>query len=68
MISIHSDWGQSMVIEGYAIYPDIVTNDNTKAIWLIATEELIRDRLNKSKAFSFALMNADRMPELYVVK
>ncbi len=58
MINIHSQWGQSMVMEGYAIYPNIVTNKNTEAIWLIATEELIRNRLDKSKAFSSASVKA----------
>lgn len=35
MIQIHSNWGASMVIEGYAIYPKTFTNDNVEAICLL---------------------------------
>lgn len=47
LTEIHSDWGCSMVLEGYAIYPDIQPRDNTDAIWLIADEALPADRLDK---------------------
>ncbi len=54
IVSIHSNWGQSMVMEGYAIYPNILMNDNVDAIWLIASEELLADRVNQSQAFEAA--------------
>lgn len=65
LVSIHSDWGHSMVIEGYAIYPNIDLNDNTKAIWLIASEELLLNRLNNSKAFSSA---SDKAKQNYLMR
>lgn len=57
MINIHSDWGQSMIIEGYAVYPAFfqkVRNGNVDAVWLIASEELLAERLKQSKAFEGA--------------
>ncbi len=54
MIGIHSGWGSSMIIEGYAIYPDIKLTANTSAVWLTAPEELLRSRLEKSAAFAHA--------------
>ncbi|MBP5605325.1 MAG: hypothetical protein J6X60_07255, partial [Ruminiclostridium sp.] len=54
MIEIHSGWGASMIIEGYAIYPDIKLTANTSAVWFTAPEELLRSRLEKSAAFARA--------------
>ena len=54
MIDKHSALGESMIIEGYAVYPDIVLNENTDAIWLIASENLLRKRLEQSKVFQNA--------------
>lgn len=54
MINIHSNWGESMVIEGYAIYPQSFTNDNVDAVWLIATDDLLKNRLAESAAFELA--------------
>lgn len=56
MVEIHSTWGSSMVIEGYAIYPHSVDfeNPNVDSVWLIASEELLRSRLEKSQAFENA--------------
>lgn len=55
MIQIHSNWGHSMVIEGYAIYPEIAIDDShVDGIWLIASEDLLVQRLKQSKAFQSA--------------
>lgn len=55
MVHIHSNWGHSLVMEGYAIYPEIKINScNVDAIWLIASEDLLVERLNQSKAFQSA--------------
>ncbi len=46
-----------MIIEGYAVYPAFfrkVRNGNVDAVWLIASEELLADRLKRSKAFEGA--------------
>lgn len=55
MIDIHSEWGKSMILEGYAIYPGVLKmNPNVDAIWLIATEELLKKRVEESGAFKSA--------------
>ena len=63
LTEIHSSWGCSMIIEGYAIYPDITLNSRTDAVWLTAPEGLLRSRLESSAAF----MNAsDKAKENYL--
>ncbi len=56
MIDIHSKWGSSMIIEGYAVYPHLLNanTENVEAIYLLANDALLLSRLNKSKAFEDA--------------
>ncbi|WP_407385791.1 hypothetical protein [Ruminococcus sp.] len=54
MIDKHSSWAASIIIEGYAIYPDIALKENTEAVWLIASNALLQSRLENSPAFQKA--------------
>jgi len=58
IIDIHSKWGGLIVIEGYAIYPNKSIYDNVEAIWLIADEKLLTDRMQTSPSFANASANA----------
>lgn len=57
LIEIHSSWGNSIVLEGYALYPHILEkcpNTNVYAIWLVAEEKVLESRLKESIAFANA--------------
>lgn len=56
MIDIHSQWGNSVIIEGYALYPHFLgkLNANTDAVWLSADEQLLETRVENSRAFKNA--------------
>lgn len=54
LIDIHSTWGNPLIIEGWAIYPENVTSYSTNdvaRIWIIATEGLLKKRLHASEGF-----------------
>ena len=54
LVEIHSSWGTPIVIEGYALYPQLVNSIKTKgvrSIWLIGDEELFQERIAANKLF-----------------
>ena len=48
LIEIHSTWGNPAVIEGWALYPNMVKGleKGIKKLWLISDEALLRKRLD----------------------
>lgn len=54
LVNIHSTWGSSVVLEGWALYPSLikpVTGHNVFAVWLIASNELLEARLSNRNDF-----------------
>ncbi len=54
LLDIHSSWGNSLIMEGWALYPSHIqqyASNNISAIWLIASHELLETRLLNSPAF-----------------
>lgn len=54
LVDIHSTWGNSVVIEGWALYPRFIMSiirHNVFAVWLIASNELLEERLSNRNDF-----------------
>lgn len=48
LVEIHSSWGNSLLIEGWALYPKHIQqfkSNNISAVWLIACDGLLGSRL-----------------------
>jgi len=61
LVEIHSTWGGSIVMEGWALYPSVIqalTNDNAAAIWLIAEDALLETRLENRPDFFNGILAA----------
>jgi len=51
LIEKHSSWGNPLIMEGWALYPGMMSeikDDNVFAVWLIAEDGLLAERLTKS--------------------
>jgi len=71
LIEIHSTWGSPTIIEGWAIYPDImdeITSDSVKAVWLISDESLLRNRLMSNIEFCKSAINTNIIQENYLYR
>lgn len=69
LIEIHSTWGSPIIIEGWAIYPDImekIRSDSISAIWLITDESLLRKRLIDNANFYKNAVDPIAMRENYL--
>ncbi len=69
LISIHSKWGNPIIIEGWALYPELlknITDDNVKKIWLLSDKTILKERLDKNKAFYFGASNEEEMKSKYL--
>ena len=54
LIETHSaSWGSPLIVEGYALYPSKLMrrDENVFSVWLIADENLLRNRLLKNTGF-----------------
>jgi len=54
LIEDHSTWGNSIVMEGWALYPDAIAplcNENVSSVWLIAGEGLLETRMRDQSNF-----------------
>lgn len=54
LIEIHSTWSSPIIIEGWALYPQLVEDikaDNIRIIWLVADEAVLEQRLRSQKDF-----------------
>jgi len=72
LIEIHSSsWKNPLIIEGYALYPDMmnkIKNDNIFSIWLIAENDLLKSRMMKKSSFYQEANNPDRIIENYLYR
>jgi len=54
LIEIHSNWSTPIIIEGWAIYPNLVKaieSENVKTIWLVSDSDVLEERLINKKDF-----------------
>lgn len=71
LIDIHSTWGNPIIIEGWALYPDILDDLDTeevKSVWLIANKQLLESRLQSNTSFYKDTENPEKMLENYLYR
>lgn len=71
LVDIHSSWGTPVIIEGWAIYPDILdclNIETVKSVWLIANESLLAKRLEDNTSFYKDASNPKKMLENYLYR
>lgn len=69
LISIHSNWSSPIIIEGWALYPDMlknIANVNIKKIWLICGEKVLQARLARSRPFYSGASDEEAMMSKYL--
>lgn len=69
LISIHSSWSSPIIIEGWALYPDMlknIANVNIKKIWLICGEKVLQARLAGSRSFYSGASDEEAMMSKYL--
>ncbi|MBP2658990.1 MAG: uncharacterized protein H6Q69_2022 [Firmicutes bacterium] len=69
LVQIHSEWGTPIIIEGWALYPNLVSefkNQNIKSVWLICDQGVLEDRLIKNREFWQGASNEDVMKARYL--
>ena len=70
LINGHSaPWSSPIIIEGYALYPcqlSMINNESVFAIWLIADDELLDNRLADDKAFYQNAKEPEKVIENYL--
>ena len=55
LVEVHSAWGSPLVMEGWALYPELVRrieNEQVFSVWLIAGEGLLEQRVRENTSFS----------------
>ncbi len=71
LVDIHSSWGAPVIIEGWAIYPDMLDGletEEVKSVWLIANENLLAKRLENNKLFCKEASNPKKMLGNYLYR
>jgi len=71
LIDIHTSWGAPIIIEGWAIYPDLLDGlktEEVKSVWLIANKILLQKRLEHNTAFFKDASNPEKMIENYLYR
>jgi 2-phosphoglycerate kinase len=69
LISIHSNWGSPIIIEGWALYPKMLKNiasENIKKIWLICEWKVLQERLAKNRPFISGASEEEAMMSKYL--
>jgi 2-phosphoglycerate kinase len=69
VINAHLNWGHPIVIEGWNLYPEIIKSIKSEkicSIWLIASEELLKERLNNNKNFYKDAKNPELLKTNYL--
>jgi hypothetical protein len=69
LISIHSSWSSPIIIEGWALYPEMlkhIPNKNVKKIWLICEQKVLQERMTKSRSFHSGASDEEAMMSNYL--
>lgn len=71
LINIHSTWGNPIVMEGWALYPEHVSSINTNnvfSIWLVASGGLLEKRIHEKSSFYQNASNPESVIENYLYR
>lgn len=71
LIEIHSNWSSPIIIEGWALYPNLVKlieNDNLRTIWLVSDEDVLEQRLLSHKDFYRGSSDEQKMITNYLLR
>jgi len=71
LIDIHRTWSTPIIIEGWALYPDIMDDLETeavKSVWLIADKQLLETRLKSNASFYKNAGDPEKMIENYLFR
>jgi len=69
LVEIHSSWGDPLILEGWALYPELVRrleNDQVFSVWLIAQEGLLAQRVRTSTSFYALAKEPEKVIENYL--
>lgn len=69
LIEIHSTWSNPIIIEGWALYPKLLSSikkQNIKTFWLIADEDILEKRIMGNKDFYEGASNKEKMISNYL--
>ena len=70
LIEIHSSWGSPLIIEGWALYPNMIAeikSDNIFSVWLIAENDLLKQRMIQSNFYQDA-NNPEKVIDNYLYR
>jgi len=71
VIHKHATWGAPIVIEGWSLWPEWVIQlrlPSVRALWLVAHEETLRDRMGKARAFYGGASDEEAMRQQYLAR
>ena len=69
LIGIHSCWSNPLIMEGWALYPEMlkqIKGENVKKIWLVCEPEVLQKRLVRNKPFYSDSTDKDAMISKYL--
>lgn len=71
LIDIHSTWGNPLIIEGWAIYPELLKNIDctfVDSVWLISDKKLLEKRLETNINFHSQTNESHKWLEKYLAR
>ena len=71
VIHKHATWGTPIVMEGWSLWPERVIQlrlPSVQALWLVAQEETLRDRMGKARAFYGGASDEEAMRQQYLAR
>jgi 2-phosphoglycerate kinase len=71
VIHKHATWGAPIIIEGWSLWPERVIQlrlPSVHALWLVAPEETLRDRMGKAGKFSAGASDEEAMRQQYLAR
>ena len=70
LIDIHSTWGNPLIMEGWALYPNRLkdVNSNVFSCWLIAGDDLLENRLLMNNDFYINAREPEKVIENYLYR
>ena len=71
VINAHANQSSPAVIEGWALYPDWISTlpySNTDSLWLIASQEVLLNRIRADKQFYEKCSNPELMVRQYLAR
>lgn len=69
VIRAHASWGEPIVIEGWSLFPECVSQlelPNLQAVWILADEELLERRIRLNEQFHRGASDKEKMIGQYL--